>query len=92
MELFEDERGKPRGCGIVEFEKIEHARIALDKMNRYELKGRRLIVKEVRIPYTLLIQSTLSYEDIESVAWASVSNKFVLCLFFLCFLLFFPRC
>ncbi|KAK4028165.1 myelin expression factor 2 [Daphnia magna] len=46
VELFEDERGKPRGCGIVEFEKIEHARIALDKMNRYELKGRRLIVKE----------------------------------------------
>ncbi|XP_046450290.1 myelin expression factor 2-like isoform X2 [Daphnia pulex] len=46
VELFEDEYGKPRGSGIVEFEKLEHARIALEKMNRFELKGRRLIVKE----------------------------------------------
>ena len=53
VELFEDEYGKPRGCGIVEFEKLEHARIALEKMNRFELKGRRLIVKEVRTPYNL---------------------------------------
>jgi RNA recognition motif-containing protein len=53
VELFEDEYGKPRGCGIVEFEKLEHARIALEKMNRFELKGRRLIVKEVRSPYLL---------------------------------------
>ncbi len=49
MELFEDEHGKPRGCGIVEFEKVEHARAALEKMNRFDLKGRRLVVKEVRI-------------------------------------------
>lgn len=49
VELFEDEHGKPRGCGVVEFEKLEHARIALDKMNRFELKGRHLVVKEVRI-------------------------------------------
>ena len=55
VELFEDQYGKPRGCGIVEFEKLEHARIALEKMNRFELKGRRLIVKEVRIPYNLSI-------------------------------------
>lgn len=51
VELFEDEHGKPKGSGIVEFEKVEHARIALDKMNRYELKGRRLIVREVRIVF-----------------------------------------
>lgn len=48
VELFEDENGKPRGCGIVEFEKREHALTALDKMNGFELKGRRLVVKEVR--------------------------------------------
>jgi RNA recognition motif-containing protein len=48
VELFEDESGKPRGCGIIEFERLEHARLALEKMHRYELKGRKLVVKEVR--------------------------------------------
>jgi len=46
VELFEDESGKPRGCGIIEFEKHEHALLAMDRMNRYELKGRKLVVKE----------------------------------------------
>ena len=49
VELFEDESGKPRGCGFIEFERAEHARVALDKMHRFELKGRKLVVKEVRI-------------------------------------------
>lgn len=46
VELFSDENGKPRGCGIVEFEKAESVAVALDKMNRYELGGRNLVVKE----------------------------------------------
>lgn len=46
VELFNDETGKPRGCGIVEFEKAESVAVALDKMNRYELSGRNLVVKE----------------------------------------------
>lgn len=46
VELFNDESNKPRGCGIVEFEKIESVAVALDKMNRYDLNGRNLVVKE----------------------------------------------
>lgn len=46
VELFNDESNKPRGCGIVEFEKTESVAVALDKMNRYELNGRNLVVKE----------------------------------------------
>lgn len=46
VELFSDENNKPRGCGIVEFEKPESVAVALDKMNRYELSGRNLVVKE----------------------------------------------
>lgn len=46
VELFNDESNKPRGCGIVEFEKIESVALALDKMNRYDLNGRNLVVKE----------------------------------------------
>lgn len=46
VELFNDENNKPRGCGIVEFEKAESVAVALDKMNRYELSGRNLVVKE----------------------------------------------
>ena len=47
VELFVDENDKPRGCGIVEFEKSESAQTAVEKMHRYELKGRKLVVKEV---------------------------------------------
>ncbi|CRK96705.1 CLUMA_CG009891, isoform A [Clunio marinus] len=46
VELFNDESNKPRGCGIVEFEKAESVPLALDKMNRYDLNGRNLVVKE----------------------------------------------
>ncbi|XP_055614314.1 myelin expression factor 2 isoform X2 [Uranotaenia lowii] len=46
VELFHDESMKPRGCGIVEFEKSEHVQIALDKMNRFDINGRQLVIKE----------------------------------------------
>lgn len=46
VELFNDENNKPRGCGIVEFDKVELVGKALEKMNRYELNGRNLVVKE----------------------------------------------
>jgi len=46
VELFNDENNKPRGCGIVEFEKAESVAVALDKMNRYDLGGRNLVIKE----------------------------------------------
>lgn len=47
MELFVDEHDKPRGCGIVEFETPELAARAVEKMHRFDLKGRKLVVKEV---------------------------------------------
>uniref|UniRef100_A0A336KI76 CSON010885 protein n=1 Tax=Culicoides sonorensis TaxID=179676 RepID=A0A336KI76_CULSO len=46
VELFSDENNKPRGCGIVEFDKPESTEKCLEKMNRYELNGRNLVVKE----------------------------------------------
>lgn len=46
VELFHDESNKPRGCGIVEFEKPEHVQIALEKMNRFDINGRQLVIKE----------------------------------------------
>lgn len=46
VELFMDENGKPRGCGIVEFKEAENVGKALDVMNRYELNGREIVVKE----------------------------------------------
>ncbi|XP_055633554.1 heterogeneous nuclear ribonucleoprotein M [Toxorhynchites rutilus septentrionalis] len=46
VELFHDESNKPRGCGIVEFEKAEHVQMALDKMNRFDINGRQLVIKE----------------------------------------------
>lgn len=46
VELFVDESNKPRGCGIVEFKDAENVQKALEKMNRYELSGREIVVKE----------------------------------------------
>ena len=47
VELFKDDTGRPRGCGIIEFETAELAQKAIDNMHRYELAGRKLVVKEV---------------------------------------------
>ncbi|XP_012275710.1 myelin expression factor 2 isoform X2 [Orussus abietinus] len=46
VELFTDENEKPRGCGIVEFEDADSVKIAVDKMHRFDIKGRKLVVKE----------------------------------------------
>ena len=46
VELFNDENEKPRGCGILEFATEDLAKNAVDKMHRYEYKGRKLVVKE----------------------------------------------
>lgn len=46
VELFHDENDKPRGCGIVEFESAESVKKAVEKMHRFDLKGRKLVVKE----------------------------------------------
>ncbi|XP_030373946.1 myelin expression factor 2 isoform X3 [Scaptodrosophila lebanonensis] len=46
VQLFHDESGKARGCGIVEFKDPENVQKALEKMNRYEINGRELVVKE----------------------------------------------
>jgi len=46
VELFNDENGKPRGCGIIEFVTADSVRVALDKMNRFDLSGRNLVIKE----------------------------------------------
>lgn len=46
VELFLDESGKARGCGIVEFKEAEDVAKALQTMHRYELNGREIVVKE----------------------------------------------
>ncbi|KAG8226989.1 hypothetical protein J437_LFUL000294 [Ladona fulva] len=46
VELFSDDVDKPRGCGIVEFESPDSVKKAVEKMHRFELKGRKLVVKE----------------------------------------------
>jgi RNA recognition motif-containing protein len=46
VELFNDEKGKPRGCGILEFDTADIAQKAIRKLNRYEIKGRKIVVQE----------------------------------------------
>ncbi|XP_068622398.1 myelin expression factor 2-like [Battus philenor] len=46
VELFNDDNGKPRGCGVVIFSTTESMKKALSVMHRYELNGRKLVLKE----------------------------------------------
>lgn len=47
--MFNDDNGRPRGSAIVDFESSEMAQKAIEKMHRMEVKGRKLVVKEVRL-------------------------------------------
>ncbi|KAK6631463.1 hypothetical protein RUM44_005990 [Polyplax serrata] len=46
VELFSDENDKSKGCGIVEFESTESVKKAIEKLHRYDIDGRKIIVKE----------------------------------------------
>lgn len=48
VEVFTDDNGKSRGCGIIELESNDLVDIALEKMHRFDLNGRKIVVKEVR--------------------------------------------
>jgi RNA recognition motif-containing protein len=46
VELLRDKNDKPKGCGIVEFECTDSVK-TVEKMHRYDLRGRKLAVREV---------------------------------------------
>lgn len=46
VEMFLDDNDKPKGCGIVEFADPSSVKKCLELMQRYEVKGRKLVVKE----------------------------------------------
>lgn len=45
-QLFEDEEGRSRGCGLIEFADAVSAQKAIETMHRYHFRGRELVVKE----------------------------------------------
>jgi RNA recognition motif-containing protein len=47
VELLHDKNDKPKRCGIVEFECTDSVNRAVEKMYRYDLRGRKLVVREV---------------------------------------------
>jgi len=47
--VYSDEKDKSRGCGTVEFDRVDSAQKAIDKMHRFDINGRKLVVKEVYI-------------------------------------------
>lgn len=63
VELFTDEKNKPRGCGIVEFDNADNVSLAIEKMHRFELKGRKLVVREVRLYVPNLIFNELQFQQ-----------------------------
>ncbi|XP_053176358.1 myelin expression factor 2 [Scomber japonicus] len=46
VELFKDAEGKSRGCGVVEFKDEEFVKKAIETMNKHDLNGRPLNIKE----------------------------------------------
>ena len=49
VEMFNDENNRPRGCAVIEFESMDLVAKAVKTMHRFELKGRKLVVKEVSL-------------------------------------------
>ena len=45
-QLFEDEQGRSRGCGLIEFNDAASAQKAIDTLHRFDFKNRELVVKE----------------------------------------------
>lgn len=45
-QLFEDEEGRSRGCGLVEFGDAASAQRAIQQLHRFNYKGRELVVRE----------------------------------------------
>ncbi|KAH3836607.1 hypothetical protein DPMN_109978, partial [Dreissena polymorpha] len=48
VELYTNPDGKPKGSGVVEFRDLDTAGLAIEKMHRYEINGRKLVVREER--------------------------------------------
>ncbi|XP_037552948.1 myelin expression factor 2 [Nematolebias whitei] len=46
VELYKDAEGKSRGCGVVEFKDEEFVKKAVSTMNKHDLNGRPLNIKE----------------------------------------------
>eukprot|EP00668_Euglena_longa_P000540 GGOE01000668.1.p1 GENE.GGOE01000668.1~~GGOE01000668.1.p1 ORF type:complete len:306 (-),score=16.50 GGOE01000668.1:340-1185(-) len=47
-EIFYDYEGRSKGCGVVEFKRLEEAESAISKMTDTKLKGRPIFVREDR--------------------------------------------
>jgi len=46
VRLYNDETGKARGAGVLEFASAAIAKKAIEKMHRHDVKGRQIVVKE----------------------------------------------
>ncbi|KAG0726426.1 Myelin expression factor 2 [Chionoecetes opilio] len=59
--MFNDENNRPRGCALIEFESLDLVSKAIKTMHRFELKGRKLVVKEKAddLPITYLSQARM---------------------------------
>jgi RNA recognition motif-containing protein len=44
-DIFKDERGRSRGCGVVEFDNVDDATKAIQQYNNTELDGRQVFVR-----------------------------------------------
>lgn len=57
--VYTDEKDKSRGCGTVEFDRADSAQKAIEKMHRFDINGRKLVVKEVFMYYYEKVYSFL---------------------------------
>lgn len=64
-EVFQDFSGRSKGCGIVEFEKVEDAEKAVAELNDTELEGRKIFVREV----------CLTGDGFGSMSWCGSFNR-----------------
>ena len=47
-EVMQEQDGRSKGCGVVEFKSSEEAKVAIETLNDSDLKGRMIFVREDR--------------------------------------------
>jgi RNA recognition motif-containing protein len=66
VDLFQNDKGQNKGCGVIEFRTEADCSAAIDQLNESDLNGRKIILSLVS---NILIMTTLIGYETPPLAW-----------------------